>query len=130
MKTPHLLVSLAVAATAAAAEPKDATEVAREWNANTAQVAPSLTDDLSLRALAAPPPLAPRVPAASYPGWFEPRTKPPELPFNPLRRERSLDAPNYRVPENLPNDRPRGAIPWEYDGRVFWLVPLAPGAGK
>lgn len=119
MKTPHLLASFAVAATAAAANVKDSTEVAREWNETIVQSSPPLTGDLSLRGS-----MATQSPGAN------PWATPPAPRANPILREELLDAPGYRVPDKLPNDRPRGAIPWEYNGQVYWLVPLTPPAGK
>jgi hypothetical protein len=125
MKTPCLLASLAVAATTSAADPKDPTAVAQEWKENTAVAQGPLTSDLGLRAQAAPPPV-PTWPVFVSDCW--PAAKPPaEMP---RRSERLYDAPGYRVPKNLPNDRPRGAIPWNYDGQVYWLIPLTPPAGK
>jgi len=126
MKTSCLYASLAVAATASAAEAKDPTAVANEWNENTYVGNAPLTADLSLRRQMESPP-----PFATWPVFISncwPAARPPaEMP---QRSEPLIDAPSYRVPKNLPNDRPRGAIPWNYDGQVYWLVPLTPPAGK
>jgi hypothetical protein len=125
MKTPCLLASLTVAATASAADLKDSPAVAREWNANAYVDHTPFTRDLSLRAQATPPPL-PTWPVFVSDCW--PSAKlPAEMP---QRSEPLYDAPSYRVPRNLPNDRPRGAIPWNYDGQVYWVVPLTPPTSK
>jgi len=50
----------------------------------------------------------------------------PALPARPPL----LDAPSYQVPKTLPSVRPRGAMPWEYNGEVYWLVPLNSPARK
>lgn len=126
MKTPCLLASLAVAATASAADPKDSAIVAREWKDNTAVAQGPLTSDLGLRAQSIRPPALPTWPVFTSDCW--PAAKPPaEMP---RRTEPLYDAPSHRVPKNLPNDRPRGAIQWNYDGQVYWVVPLTPPAGK
>lgn len=36
------------------------------------------------------------------------------------------DAPNYRPLNVPPYDRPRGAKPWEFNGEIYWIVPLSP----
>lgn len=124
MKTPHLLASFAVAVTVSATDLKDPVAVAREWNEATVQSPEPLTGDLSLKGQTAPAPRLPAPPVA----LFEPRSRGrnnPLVPRDGTRMPESLyDAPNYRVPEKLPNDRPRGAVPWEYNGEVYWLVPL------
>jgi hypothetical protein len=124
MKTPHLLASFAVAATVSATDLKDPAAVARDWNETTSQSTDPLTGDLSLKAQTAPAPRLPAPPVA----LFEPRSRGRTNSLAPRdgnRLPESLyDAPNYRVPEKLPNDRPRGAVPWEYNGEVYWLVPL------
>jgi hypothetical protein len=124
MKTPHLLASFAVAATVSAADLKDPATVAREWNETAAQSPVLLTEDLSLKGQTAP---VPRIPAPSIivDARKSTRRSNPLAPGDSARLPESLyDAPNYRAPEKLPNNRPRGAVPWEYNGEVYWLVPL------
>ena len=123
MKTPHLLASFAVAATVSAADLKDPAIVAREWGEST-DATSSLTDDLSLKGQIS---TGPRMQPQVYPP-----VRPPSRvtnPLNPRREDRQpdtlYDAPAYRAPEKLPNQRPRGAVPWEYNGEVYWLVPLS-----
>ncbi len=116
MKTPHLLASFAVAATAAAADLKDHTEVAREWNEAVALSAPpAWTGDLSLRGTTAMPAKAESL-----------RRSQPKAP----RRERAYDAPGYRIPDTLPQDLPPGSKPWPYGGQTYWLMPLIPSPEK
>ena len=127
MKTPHLLASLAVAVTAAAADLKDPTEVAREWNERTVQSSPPANSDLSLRGMTTPalvirplPVLQARSKRLSLvPSWSK-----------PAPRERGLDAPNYHVPEILPDNMPPGSKLWRYGGQDYWLIPLVPSHEK
>ena len=123
MKTPLLLASLAVTASAAVSDLKDSDAVAQEWRENTIVASAPLTWDLSLRAQAASPAPPPTWPVYISDCWPAPKSNPP-------RREPLYDAPGYQVPRNLPNDRPRGAIPWNYGGQVYWIVHLNPPAGK
>jgi hypothetical protein len=124
MKTTPLLASFAVAATVTAADLKDPATVAREWNDTAVQSPAPLTGDLSLKGQTAPVSRIPAAPIIIYESRSNRRSNPP-APRDSSRLPESLyDAPNYRVPEKLPNNRPRGAVPWEYNGEVYWLVPL------
>lgn len=125
MKTPHLLASFAVAATVTAADLKDPATVAREWNETAAQTSVPLTSgDFTLKGQTAP---LPRVPAP--PIIVIHRERESGRRSNPLAPSERLpeslyDAPFYRAEEKLPNNRPRGAVPWKHNGEVYWLVPL------
>ena len=124
MKTPHLLASFAFAATVTAADLKDPSSVAREWNDSAVQSPAPLTGDLSLKGQTAPVPRVP-TPSVIVLDRRSSRRSNPLSPRDSSRLPESIyDAPNYRVPEKLPNNRPRGAVPWEYNGEVYWLVPL------
>ncbi len=129
MKLPPLLASLAVAATASAADLKDPSEVARAWDETIAREKP-VTGDLSLRGMIAPAPRevpTPEVPLLrdkpadnfKVPPWGSPA---------PKRPGPSLDAPRRRAPDELPNNAPmpRGAKPWLYGGQTYWVLPLIP----
>lgn len=126
MKTPHLLASFAVAATAVAADFKDPSEVVRNWQENTYVGHSPLTWDLSLRRQTMVPPLYSSWPVYMSDCW--PAPKPPAPPRNPLQ----LDAPRYRAPEVLSNNlpMPRGAKPWLYGGQTYWVMPLIPSREK
>jgi hypothetical protein len=134
MKIPHLLACFAVAATAAAADLKDSTEVARAWDDST--TSKPLVDDFSLRGTIPPPPRAfpPTSPVLhdkpmnlfQVPSWGTPGQD------KPARPEPGIDSPRYRPPEVLPNNvpMPRGAKPWLYGGQTYWLMPLIPSREK
>jgi hypothetical protein len=125
MKTPHLLASFAVAATASAADLKDPAEVAREWNETVAS-SPPVAGSLSLQnpptrslgPITGPRPRDKSKDSFQVPAWGKPS------------RDRIYDAPNYRVPEVLPNNMPPGAKAWEYGGQTYWLIPLIPSKEK
>jgi len=134
MKTPHLLVSFAVAATAAAADFKDPAAVARTWDDRLVQSPPPLTDNLSLRAQATPalPPPPGQIVSSNCWGTAKPDLLEPLLETPSRLRESLIDAPRYRVPEVLPNNvpMPRGAKPWLYGGQTYWVLPLIPSREK
>lgn len=117
MKTPHLLASFAIAATASAADLKNPTALAWEWSESAIQIAPPLTSDLSLRTQADPAPAAPVGPVISINCWSV-SPQPPAPRKNSLLHEPLIDAPRNPPPMKLLNDRPRGAMPWEYNGQV------------
>jgi hypothetical protein len=136
MKTPHLLVSFAVAATASAAELKDPAEVARDWNRSIAESA-LVTGSMSLREIPAVPPRRdPETPTFPLlrdkpPEQFQPPPWSKRAPRDkPAPREPLIDSPSYRIPDPLPNDLPRGTKPWEYGGQKYWIVPLIPSREK
>jgi hypothetical protein len=119
----HLILPVCFAATAAvAAELKDPAAVARDWQLAAEQARQPLTTTGTLAAQGGAPTTTP------LEGIFGPDILPP-LPAPPSR-PKHLDAPGYKIPDPLPNNRPRGAVPWEYNGEVYWLVPLGTAAGK
>ena len=124
MKTPLLLLSLAIASASALAAPKSPDLVAHEWNQSVERSRQALTlaKDLAGQSDALTTTPLERI--------FSKEILPPTPPISPRPREPLLDAPGYRIPKDLPNERPRGAVPWEYNGQTYWLVPLAPPAGK
>ncbi|HEX2861428.1 MAG TPA: hypothetical protein VHN79_07300 [Lacunisphaera sp.] len=128
MKTPRLFAALAVAATASAVDLKDPAHVAREWSENFPQS--SVAGDLSLKGQTTTPPRP--SPAPDFARDLESLHRTESSP--PSRRSQApesiYDAPNYQVPQTLPNERPRGAVPWEYNGEVYWLVPLSAPAPR
>lgn len=120
MKSLSLLVCLAAPA-AFAAELKDPAIVSREWQQMAAQARFPLGSSRNLTELSDSLTITP------LERMFSPDNLPPPLPPS---RPKHLDAPSYKIPDQLPNIRPRGAIPWEYNGEVYWLVPLSVPAGK
>jgi hypothetical protein len=126
MKT--LVFAFIIAALAAVgAELKDPAAVARDWNHTVAQIRPPLAPDS--QSLAGQSDLLTTTPLerifqveGNAPPLSAPRAGGTKLPL--------LDAPNYHIPRNLPNNRPKGAIPWEFNGEVYWLVPLTPKADR
>lgn len=128
MKTPHLLASFAVAATAAAADLRDPAEVAREFN-EAAKPALPLAGPADLRAssdIADKPLTRPDGFFRSYPA---PKRK-SLVPWGPIPREKIYDAPNYRPPEVLPDNMPPGSKVWRYGGQDYYLIPLIPAREK
>ena len=126
MKTPHLLASFAVAATAAAADLKDPAEVAREFN-EAAKPTLSLAGPADLRAASA----ITDKPLTRPDGLFRPAPrKLPAVPWGPIPRDKIYDAPNYRVPEVLPDNMPPGSKVWRYGGQDYYLIPLIPSREK
>jgi hypothetical protein len=126
MKTPHLLASFAVAATAAAADLKDPAQVAREFNEAAKPTLP-LAGPADLRASSA---IADKT-LARPDGFFRPSPqKLHPVPWGPIPRERIYDAPNYRVPEVLPDNMPPGTKEWKYGGGTYYLLPLIPAREK
>jgi hypothetical protein len=126
MKTPHLLASFAVAATAAAADLKDPAEVAREFNEAAKPTLP-LAGPADLRA----PSVITDKPLTRTDGFFRPAPrKLPPVPWGPIPRDKVYDAPNYRVPEVLPDNMPPGSKVWRYGGQDYYLIPLIPSREK
>lgn len=126
MKTPHLLASFAVAATAATADLKDPAQVAREFNEAAKPTLP-LAGPADLRASSA---IADK-PLARPDGFSRPAPKKlPPVPWGPIPRDRIYDAPNYRVPEVLPDNMPPGTKEWKYGGGTYYLLPLIPAREK
>ncbi len=128
MKTPHLFASFAVAATAAATDLKDPAEVAREFNEAAKPTLP-LAGPADLRASSS----ITDQPLMRPDGFFPaaPRSKRKSLvPWGPIPRGKIYDAPNYRVPEALPDDMPPGTKEWKYGGGTYYLLPLIPAREK
>ena len=126
MKTPHLLASFAVAATAAAADLKDPAEVAREFNEAAKPALPMVGPaDLRASSVIADKPLT-RPDGSFRPA---PRRLPP-VPWGPIPRDRIYDAPDYRVPEVLPDNMPPGTKEWKYGSGTYYLLPLIPAREK
>jgi hypothetical protein len=126
MKSPHLLASFAVAVTASAADLKDPAEVAREFN-EAAKLALPLVGPADLRASSV---IADK-PLTHTHGFSRgaPRKLPP-VPWGPIPRDRIYDAPNYRVPDVLPDNLPPGSKLWRYGGQDYYLIPLIPSREK
>lgn len=117
----RLFLPLCCAAVAASAvELKSPAEVALEWNQTVEQAreAAHASDNLIGHSTALTPKRteSPR-PVISFP-------PPPGTDRIPGPR---YDAPSHRRSKKIPHDRPPGALPWEYNGQTYWLVPLAPG---
>jgi hypothetical protein len=124
MKTPLLLISLAVTTASAVAAPKSPDQVAQEWNQSVERSRQALTIPNNLAGHSG------ALTSTPLARTFTPESQPPPPPLNRRQREPLLDAPNYQIPRILPNERPRGAVPWEYNGQTYWLVPLTPPNGK
>jgi hypothetical protein len=129
MNTHALLASFAVAATVAAAELKDPAEVARQFN-EAGKPALPLGGSADLRAsgdfLNSP------LPRPDSSARLTPKSKRPSLvPYwGPIPRDKIYDAPNYRVPEVLPDNMPPGTKEWKYGGGTYYLLPLIPAREK
>lgn len=138
MKIPHLLASLAVAATAVAAVLKDSSEVARAWEENTFVAFPPRTLNLGLQAQIVHP-----APYAAWPViisdcWsYKPRVPDPREKFKLRRNGDVLEMPSALnfdegflkiVPDGV--KLPPGAKPWDYRGQEFWLIPIASGGSN
>jgi hypothetical protein len=120
MKTPLLLTGLLIVTSAVVAGPKDPEVVAQEWNQSVEQSRQPLISSQNL--------VGQINDLNSVKRAIDAENSTPRI--SPKPREPLIDAPSYRIPKNLPNERPRGAVPWEYNGQTYWLVPLAPPAGK
>jgi hypothetical protein len=124
MKTAHLLASFAVAATAAAADLKDPALVAREFN-DAAKPTLPLVGPADLRAAS----VITDKPLPRPEGSFQsaPRARrTPQVRWGRIPRDKIYDAPNYRVPEALPDNMPPGSKVWRYGGQDYYLIPLIP----
>ncbi len=118
MQRLFLLVCCAAVA-ASAVELKSPAEVALEWNKTVEQAreAAQASDNLIGHSTAfVPKPSDSPLPVISFP-------PPPGTDSMPGPR---YDAPSHRRTKKIPHDRPPGAMPWEYNGQTYWLVPLAP----
>lgn len=112
-----LLPACFAAAAASAAELKQHDEVVREWRDIVDQPVPALTGDLSLRGTVAA--------TQSARSIKELRESSSLTPGRSISRPRpSLDAPAFPPPRH-PETRPPGAKPYLFEGRTYWLVPLA-----
>lgn len=124
MKTPLLLTSLAVVAATALAEPKAPDLVAHEWNQSIERSRQALTFSKNLAGQSG------ALITTPLERIFSTDTLPAAPLITPRKREPLIDAPSYRIPKNLPDERPRGGVPWEYNGQTYWLVPLAPSTSR
>ena len=135
MKTHLLPASFAVAVMASAADLKDAAEVARE---SFQTPPPSPITDFSLKSQTregfrpqTPPPRPASDYAQSPSGFsFDRNSEPPRPRVFPIPRDKIYDAPNYRVPDVLPDNMPPGTKLWKYGGGTYYLLPLIPAREK
>lgn len=124
MKTPHVLASLAVASVASAADLKDPADVAREWKEGTAEP-PAFSAAPGLAAPMTKPFTTGRVaPSIRF------RGTPKGPSWGPIPRDKLYDAPNYSVPEVLPDQMPPGTKIWRYGGGTYYLFPAIPAHEK
>jgi hypothetical protein len=112
-----------MAATAAAAELKEPSQVASDWNKTIAAARQPVLSDGPLGLSAAPP------------GPLTFRSGPEPRPSRSPRLRRNGDV--FEVPLNPPMDPgiqkiipgsetpPPGAKPWYYRGQKFWLIPIS-----
>ena len=108
MKTPHLLACFAATTTAIAVELKTPAVVADEWNRITGEASPP------------PPPATAPVPVhheRQHGDLFA--TPPGQDPDKGFR----MAAPDG-------DKLPPGAKPWVYQGKTYWLIPIASNDGK
>ncbi|AOS46025.1 hypothetical protein Verru16b_03119 [Lacunisphaera limnophila] len=117
-----IIVPCLAASAAVAAELKDPTAVAQEWQQAAEQARQPLGPSRTLAAL------SDDLTTTPLERIFSPDNLPPLPP--PAVRPPLLDAPSTKIPDHLPNLRPRGAVPYEYNGEVYWLVPLSTPARK
>lgn len=125
MNTPTLLASFAVAVTASAAELKDPAEVAHEWKKNSVNP-PIFSADPGLGGTIE----APKMGTANAPRTPRARANPRDPVWGPVPRDKIYDAPNYTVPEVLPDNMPPGTKLWRYGGGAYYLLPLIPAREK
>lgn len=115
----RLLIPACFAAVAASAvELRNPAEVSREWNRTVEEAQQSVVSST----LAGQTSFTPKF-SESPPVFFGPDHPAARPPIQPGPR---YDAPGYQRHRKLPHDRPAGAMPWEYKGQTYWLVPLAP----
>ncbi len=116
----HLLLPIYCAAAAASAvELKSPAEVALEWNKTVEQAretAKASDNLIGHSTVFIPKPSESPSPVIS-----------PTLPGTDSMPGPRYDAPSYHRSNRMPHDRPPGAMPLEYNGQTYWLVPLAPG---
>jgi len=124
MKTPSVLASFAVAIAATAAEPKNDAEAAREWFQNVAN--PPVFS--AAPGLATTPTLDRPLPVQQVTRIPERRSR--RSPHWPIPRDRIYDAPNYSIPEVLPDNMPPGTKLWRYGGGTYYLMPLVPSPDR
>jgi hypothetical protein len=118
-----LISTLCLTATVAvAADLKDPTTVAQAWQQTAEQARQPLGPARTLAAI------SDDLTTTPLERIFSPDNLPPLPP--PTARPPLLDAPSTKIPDQLPNLRPRGAVPYEYNGEVYWLVPLSAPAGR
>ena len=116
MKT-LLVPACCAAALASAGELKEPSDVAQYWSDTVAEarqptVAPNLAGQTVLNL---------KSPKQSFDfGFGKPRI------YHHIKGSPLYDAPNHRQPRAPSHDRPRGAKPWEYNGEIYWIVPLTP----
>lgn len=114
----HLLLSMCCAgALASASELKEPADIAQHWSDTVAEARkPTVSStlagqiDLGLRPV-----------RQTFDFGFEK----PKI-YHHKRPSPLYDAPNQRNRGIVPIDRPRGAKPWEYNGEIYWIVPLSP----
>jgi hypothetical protein len=114
----RLLLSVCLAATAAvsAAELKDPREVSREWTKTIEEPLLARSEVTNLKEQCPTRPIFPQQTFQQVPAW-EPKKE--TSPFEGL----------IRPPDYKPDEKPRRAKPYEFNGETYWLIPLVAQAG-
>jgi len=125
MKTPGLLIILAVVSTAFALELKNPAVVAEEWNRIVGPASAPHLPPNPIGLAASPSAAVPTHPPAVAPG-----------PKKGLQGD-LIEVPTQQIPDKgfrvaVPDgDKlPAGAKPWVYRGKTYWLIPIDSAAGK
>lgn len=111
MKTVLLSACLVAAATVSAAELKDPAEVSKEWSKTADKPVVAIADSTDLRALSPNPFVFPERSFQTVPAW-EPKKEP--SPFEGI----------IRPPDYDPKHIPKGAKPYEFNGEMYWIIPI------
>jgi len=115
MKIVALSACLVAAATVSAAELKDPAEVSQEWSQAADKPLVTQADTTDLRALSPNPFVFPERAFQTVPAW-EPKKEP--SPFDGV----------IRPPDYKPGEMPKGAKPYEFNGKTYWIIPITHGA--
>jgi hypothetical protein len=112
MKSLVLSACLVAVATVAAAELKDPAEVSKEWSKTADKPLAALADTTGLRAMS-PNPFA-----------FPQRTFDAEPAWKPKEEPAPFEGRIIRPPDYDPKHIPKGAKPYEFNGKTYWLIPI------
>jgi len=127
MKTPHLLACFAATTTAIAVELKTPAVVADEWNRITGEASPPPLPQNPIGLAAAPSPSLPSPPPATAPVPVHHERQHGDLFATPPGQDPDK---GFRMAAPDGDKLPPGAKPWVYQGKTYWLIPIASNDGK